>query len=102
MAAPISYAVLLVILIGVPECAVIHWVYAHAGDVIPVRIPGLLGSSAFHDACFFFQNARWVEQVRPLKRIAGCSVLLETLYPIAMSPTLSIPILPTQRKLLSG
>jgi hypothetical protein len=52
----------LIILIGVPEGTVVYWVYAQAAYVVPVVIRGLLGSSAFDDACFLFQGSRWVRR----------------------------------------
>src|SRR5258708_657274 len=39
---------------------------------------------------------------RPVYRMLGNTLALETLYPSAISPTLSIAILPIQRELASG
>ena len=42
------------------------------------------------------------EGVRPVKRIEGLTVVLDTLYPMAMSPDWSMAMLPIQRKFVSG
>lgn len=39
---------------------------------------------------------------RPVYRTEGRTVLLDALYPTAMFPTLSIPMLPIQRRVESG
>lgn len=101
--APVETARRVVVLLGVPEGAVINRIHRHVAVIAPTVNGVDLGTRAVEEMSFTLSELfSGSVASRPASRIYGKMVGLEALKPSAIFPRLSIAILPKKRQVVSG